>query len=418
VSFLAGQGQFRQAEDEFELDVSRFTEQQRQFNVNTQLAQQELVQRGRLAQFEAALALARDRQQQLATERRDVFDAFVQRQRDVADFQQQQQLIGQEFAGRERLDRFGHLQDVELQRQRGLFAQREAEFDALRRARPNMHDEAQWAQVVDQFNQKWGGVGLPPVGADIFGPTPVDPLVQAQQQTEAMNQVNFGGNPLAFVQPTSGDIDFLPYDKTPAGMAQHHRERLETETEKRRYDAEVAAAANAATLRAQRAQTYSRVYSEVLRALVPPGSELAPGQVTPEIQAAAAEAAASAVRGFDEGFLDQRLEQNNGAVGGAVGQPRNAAGRLSEQRTQADVDALMKEFDFKTPLATDRDRQTIRTALAQGLPYIDRWSEGVLALPDGMVFIGPDFSIYIMDERFRQEMAFTIQLNKSATFGE
>lgn len=228
IAFRGGLGQFEQRQDQFGFDVSRFqqglSEQQRQFNVGTQLDLLRLREAQRAQQLQAALALEQQARDQFGRERMAGFQAQQQRAGRLEELQMQGQLQGQ-LAGQQQMGR------IQLQQNEAAFRQREAEFNALVRARQagQIRNDQQWADAVGQLNQRYGHLDLPALGANI--PAPPDPMEQIQQQVDAMNQNIFGGNPVAFMQP-NGTIDFLPWQNTPDGQRQLHEHKMEIERAK------------------------------------------------------------------------------------------------------------------------------------------------------------------------------------------
>lgn len=218
VAFRGGLGRFRQAEDQFGLDVARFGEQQRQFNVGTQ-------QRNDLAEFQA-----------LVNERSQAFDQIGRERMALFDFAARQEL-GQQQAAQEfelqqqrnQQRQFDNMAAIQAERQQAMFRDMQAEYAQIADARAKgLIDDDQLTEAIAQHNAKRGNLGIPPVGAEQFGSPPPDPMEIAGQQAAEINERVFRGENIAFVQP-DGKIDFLPYQNTPAGIAQEHAAKMEIE---------------------------------------------------------------------------------------------------------------------------------------------------------------------------------------------
>lgn len=223
VAYLAGQGQFRQREDVFGLDVAQLGERQRQFDIGTRLNVAQLGQRERER-------ISRERSQifdQIGRERLALFDALqrqqLQQQAIAADAMQQQQQIQQ--ADQQRLAAIQNERRDMAFRQRQAQIQQIDEAFAKRQITPDQRAEA-YGQIADQY----APYGLPPVGAAPLPPPP-NPMDQMQSWAEGVNQTFFGGQPVVSIQP-DGKPFVLPHQSNPVLLEQDHQATLETNREK------------------------------------------------------------------------------------------------------------------------------------------------------------------------------------------
>lgn len=237
VAFQGGQGQFEQRQDQFGLDVARFGEQQRQFDVGTRLNIEELNRRDRLARFQAAAGFEEQRRAQIGRERSQLFDFLARQQlgqqQAIAEQQQLQQIQAQK-AQQQQFDRLREIADQQRDMEfRNFMAKQERVEKAMADGTLRTPQEIQ--QVQAQLTAEAQRLGLPAPGAEQFGRPRPDPMEAAQEQVAQINEQVYGGQQVAFLQP-DGKIDFMPYQNTPAGIAQEHAAKMEIEQLKQQQE--------------------------------------------------------------------------------------------------------------------------------------------------------------------------------------
>lgn len=420
VAFRGGQGQFKQKRDAFALDVARFGEQQRQFDVGTRLNLEELDRRDQLAQFQAAVGLEEQARAMIGRERAQAFDAMVQQQAQAQEIQAKAQ--------QDQLDRLRAIADQQRDMEFTSFLAKQKQVaQAIQNGTLRTPQEVQ--EVTAQLQAEAQRLGIPGPGAEQFGRPQPDPLEIAGQQAAEINERVFRGENIAFVQP-DGKIDFLPYQNTPAGISQEHAAKMEIEQLKQQQ-AEHKAQSDAQAKQGE-AQQKQQQDAEKER------QQLEKDRRAAEIKAVEAREKWVMDRMGDlptpgqEDTLRAQWEQEFGKIYRMAPTPPPAPAPDSQgtkQRLESDagnpsiqglpamlppgpetlstvLDAFRQSPEYQSvgndlerqQIVVQRERQLQQWLVEQQWPFVNS-PEAAFQLPAGSWFVGPDFRIHLAPHR-------------------